>query len=210
MQSSSPRPSSPADTRQRLLAAAARVFAQHGLNGATTRAIAEAAGVNEVTLFRHFQSKDRLLAAVVGENFGPAAVPAAEAEPVATADLRADLLAHAHRYEKLLKHNLPLVRTMIGEIHHHARAQEKQVFRGIFLPVKAALLARIELAQRDGDLSAHVRADVLADLLCGMIFTGVLRRSAPDITLEYPASTYLEAAVDLVIRGAGAARARHE
>src|SRR3954466_8351143 len=64
------RPVMSASTRERLLAAAARVYARVGLNGATTRGIAAEAGVNEVTLFRHFKSKDRLLAAVVGDNFG--------------------------------------------------------------------------------------------------------------------------------------------
>jgi hypothetical protein len=43
-----------------------------------------------------------------------------------------------------------------------------------------------------------------------MIFTGVLRRSNPDIKLEYSASTYLESVVDLVLRGAAAGPARHE
>lgn len=47
--------------RQRILDAAREVFAQHGSIGATTRRIAEAAGVNEVTLFRHFGSKEALL-----------------------------------------------------------------------------------------------------------------------------------------------------
>jgi AcrR family transcriptional regulator len=49
------------DTRTELLKAAAAVFAQHGSRGSTTRRIAEAAGVNEVTLFRYFGSKDALL-----------------------------------------------------------------------------------------------------------------------------------------------------
>lgn len=210
MQPHAQRPSSPADTRQRLLDAAARVFARDGLAGATTRAIAEEAGVNEVTLFRHFQTKDRLLDAVVGENFGPAATVAVEAPPATTADLRADLLHHAQRYQRLLEHNLPLVRTMIGEIQHHRREQEKHVFHGIFRPVKAAILARIEAAQAAGDLRADLRPNLLADLFGGMIFTGVLRRSSPDNTLEYSASSYLEAVVDLVLRGAAGGHARRE
>lgn len=47
--------------RDRILEAAREVFALHGSAGATTRRIAEAAGVNEVTLFRHFGSKQSLL-----------------------------------------------------------------------------------------------------------------------------------------------------
>ena len=53
------------DTHRRLLEAATRVFARSGLEGATTREIAREAGVNEVTLFRHFQSKENLLSAVL-------------------------------------------------------------------------------------------------------------------------------------------------
>ena len=47
--------------RNEILAAAAEVFAQHGFRGSTTRRIADAAGVNEITLFRQFGSKEALL-----------------------------------------------------------------------------------------------------------------------------------------------------
>jgi len=48
-------------SRERILEAAARVYATSGFRGATTRRIAEEAGVNEVTLFRLFGSKAVLL-----------------------------------------------------------------------------------------------------------------------------------------------------
>jgi AcrR family transcriptional regulator len=50
------------ENRCRILDAAARVYAEFGFRGATTRRIAQAAGVNEVTLFRTFGSKDALIA----------------------------------------------------------------------------------------------------------------------------------------------------
>lgn len=52
-------------TRDRILQAAGRLFGEVGYSRATTRAIAAAAGVNEVTLFRHFSSKQNLLVAFV-------------------------------------------------------------------------------------------------------------------------------------------------
>ena len=48
-------------TRESLLEVTARLYAEHGWRGTTTRRIAEAAGVNEVTLFRQFGSKESLL-----------------------------------------------------------------------------------------------------------------------------------------------------
>jgi len=49
------------DAREKLLEVAARVYAESGYRGTTTRRIAQEAGLNEVTLFRHFGSKDALL-----------------------------------------------------------------------------------------------------------------------------------------------------
>lgn len=52
--------------RQKILDAAAKVYCECGFRGATTRRIADEAGVNEVTLFRIFGSKSRLLAEAIG------------------------------------------------------------------------------------------------------------------------------------------------
>jgi AcrR family transcriptional regulator len=57
-----PRPRK-ADVKRQLLAAAVRLFAAHGYQAATPARIAEAAGVSEATLARHFDGK----AAVLGE-----------------------------------------------------------------------------------------------------------------------------------------------
>ena len=187
--------------RQRLLDAAARVFARDGLGGATTRAIAREAGVNEVTLFRLFRTKERLLDAVVGQNFGPAASQDRAPVPAATGDLRADLRGHARRYEQLLEDNLPLIRAMIGEIHHHGD-HERQVFKAIFRPLREALIARLEAAAAQGALRPGADPVILADLFNGMVFTGVLRRVSPHVKKEYPPADYLAAAVDLLLHGA--------
>ncbi len=48
-------------TRERILHAAREVVARKGKRAATTREIAEVAGVNETTLFRHFGTKEKLL-----------------------------------------------------------------------------------------------------------------------------------------------------
>jgi len=53
------------ETREKILTAAAEVMAEYGYARATTRKIAKAAGVNEVTLFRHFGSKRNLLSEMI-------------------------------------------------------------------------------------------------------------------------------------------------
>jgi TetR/AcrR family transcriptional regulator len=58
-----------AETRGAILAAAARIFAEAGLAGARTDAIAAAAGVNKALLYYYFESKQRLYEAVVEDHF---------------------------------------------------------------------------------------------------------------------------------------------
>jgi AcrR family transcriptional regulator len=53
------------EIRQQILKTAIRLFAQKGFRGTTTREIALAAGVNEVTIFRHFASKQELYSAIL-------------------------------------------------------------------------------------------------------------------------------------------------
>jgi AcrR family transcriptional regulator len=48
--------------RERLLGVAAELFYRHGIRAVGVEAIAEAAGTNKMTLYRHFPSKDELVA----------------------------------------------------------------------------------------------------------------------------------------------------
>lgn len=48
--------------RERLLTAARELFYRHGIRAVGVEAIAEAAGTNKMTLYRHFSSKDELVA----------------------------------------------------------------------------------------------------------------------------------------------------
>src|SRR5262245_26116281 len=49
--------------RERILQAARELFYRDGINAVGVDAIASAAGTNKMTLYRHFQSKDELIAA---------------------------------------------------------------------------------------------------------------------------------------------------
>jgi AcrR family transcriptional regulator len=189
--------------RQLLLTAAARIFARDGLEGATTRAISREAGVNEVTLFRHFGTKEHLLEAVVGSAFGVAGrAPDGDAPP-ATRSLRSDLEAFSRRYEALLMENLPLIRTMVGEIHRHAVCQH-QALRGIFLPMRESLIERLRTACRLGEARPDINPLVAADLFAGTIFSEVLRRETLKKSQGYSSAEYRKASVAIFLRGIAA------
>ncbi|MGO8791702.1 MAG: TetR/AcrR family transcriptional regulator [Terriglobia bacterium] len=54
------------ETRAAILKAAEQIYAEHGLAGARTDAIAAAAGVNKALLYYYFKSKEGLYQAVIG------------------------------------------------------------------------------------------------------------------------------------------------
>jgi AcrR family transcriptional regulator len=107
------------DPRTRILEAAARCYAELGSRGATTRRIAEAAGVNEITLFRHFGSKEALLDLVVQEWAAmqePPPLPPIPADPVGE-------LTHwvRNQHDELVKWR-PFIRRALGEASEHPDA----------------------------------------------------------------------------------------
>ena len=108
-------------SREKLLEAAARVYAECGFRGATTRRIAEEAGVNEVTIFRHFGSKAALIdEAVRIQSAGPwESRPQLPAEPV---DPERELTAWATGYVNYLRASRSLIRKTMGEIEERPDA----------------------------------------------------------------------------------------
>jgi len=187
------------ETHQRILTAAACVFARDGLQGATTREIAREADVHEVTLFRHFQTKENLLKAVLQRALNQQNEELATQPPFPPCDLRAGLMRHAILYENILNRNLSLIRTLIGEIHRH-QDHETTVVRGILLPVREQLIVLLGTARSDGVIRDDVDLPIAADLLGAMIFTAVLRRSSP-CPPDYSQDTYLKTCVDMFARG---------
>jgi AcrR family transcriptional regulator len=99
------------DTRARILAGAREVFGREGFDGATMEAIAAAANVGLVTVYRHFRDKEGLVAAFLDELAPRRAVR----ELRATGDLRADLQRLAERMLAGMRDEAPLVRLLILE-----------------------------------------------------------------------------------------------
>jgi AcrR family transcriptional regulator len=116
-------------TRDRILDAALKLFSQKGFLGATTRRIAREAGVAEVTLFRHFPTKEALFKEVIRRySFLPALrgiLPG-----LAEASYEEALLTIARRFLATLDERRDLIRIMLAERPHYP-SQVKGIFRGI-------------------------------------------------------------------------------
>jgi AcrR family transcriptional regulator len=186
-------------TRTRLIEAASQVFASLGVQGATTREIARVAGVNEVTLFRHFTSKEQLLGAVIKNAL--ALQTEALAHPKAwTQDLKVDLRQYAYLYNTMLETQEDLIRTFIGEAKRHPDAA-KQVIQEASKPLGEKLIVYLQSSQKRGIVRADLDPFPAVDMFTGMLLAGMLCRSAKFNQGSYSCEDYIETSVDIFVRG---------
>lgn len=99
-------------SREKIIRSALSLFSRQGITATTTKQIAERAGVNEVTLFRQFGSKQGLLLAVLQEAPMLERMQAALTEIVGAND---PLMAYGELSLELLGKVPELVRSLIGE-----------------------------------------------------------------------------------------------
>jgi AcrR family transcriptional regulator len=186
------------DTRSRILRAAAQVFAEEGYARATTRTLAAAAGVNEVTLFRHFGSKKGLFAAVIDAYAAPALTTALEAR--LTGDYREDLLVMGGHIMALLLERREGMLMMLCEASHFPEVGE--VLARNPRQLRQTLAGYLEQQMARG----HVRklhAEATAQAFWGMFFSyavslGILAEPvSPGLSREELISQF----VDIFVEG---------
>lgn len=179
----------------RLIAAALALFSRRGM-AATTREIAEEAGVNEVTLFRLFESKDQLLAAVVREVV-KAESEALDAVDLDDFDLRRDITAIAEVYSSTNEKYRAFLRTMISQ--RSQPEMTEQVVREVINPLREKFIRYLAEGQRRGLIRHGIDLRAAVDAFTGMIFASVLRRCI--YSPGYSQEAYLATCVDVFLAG---------
>lgn len=193
------------DHRQRILHAAARVYAQHGWRGATTRRIAEEAGVNEVTIFRQFGSKDALLEIAMREC---ARIEHAAVLPQQPVHPERELFQWVHAHHASLASMRDIVRQMMSEASERpetamcaaegpsgAFAQLRQYV--VHLRRHGWMAEQVET--RPGDVRGAVT------MLMGAVFADAMNREIMPAMFPQPVDDSLHAYVRIFLRGIGVA-----
>ena len=185
------------NVRDQLLVAAARVYADGGYHGATTRRIASTAGVNEITLFRHFGSKDVLLREALArcQSKDAAALPEEPGDPLR------ELTEWSRSHFRDLQARAPLIRICLAEFAEHPGLFTPE----ISCPVRAAsaLAGYLERLKQRELVSASFDPRVAATMLLGALFADAVGRDiVPDMYAAEPEDTLTEY-VALFLRGLG-------
>jgi AcrR family transcriptional regulator len=186
------------DTRDRLLGVTARLFAESGYHGTTTRRIAQEADLNEVTVFRHFGSKDALIREALQRVARDRRPLLDTAAPDAIAELdRWALACFTHFYD-----NRNLIRRMMGEM-----VERPEIAPGLSQDTNEEFFQLVRFLQalkQRGAARADFRPEAAAGMLIGALLSNALWRDLlPDMP---PPQENVRLYVDLMLRAVGAER----
>jgi TetR/AcrR family transcriptional repressor of mexJK operon len=185
-------------TSDKILLAAIDLMAEKGYNGTTTKEIAARAGVNEVTLFRHFGSKQKLLEAAFDRfHYGEEMTKLFKER--LSGDLHADLLLISRTYHSIMHRN----RKLLAIAHREGHALPKKVHeRAMRHPqqLKQLLTDYFTTMAKRGRV-VQSRSDLLALSFMWMNFGAFMSKLSenpgPGVTLD----DFIEESVAVFVRG---------
>jgi AcrR family transcriptional regulator len=189
----------PEATRQRLLQAALQLFGQVGYAQATTRRIADAAGVNEVTLFRHFGSKKDLLAACIAAH--NAAGFSGTFNVGLSGDYPADILTMARRQTADTRRSQEVLRMLLCDARSVPELRQALLAGGRenFSRLSAYFQEQIDAGTVRPDLPAAALATAFDSLFSSSVLFEHL--FAEDLAPQLPVDELITPLVALFVRG---------
>lgn len=169
-------------SRQRILAAALRIYGEHGFSGSTTRRIATEARVNEVTIFRQFGSKAALMAEAV---LTPPAVPPLPMLPENPGNPTVELHAWALSLLDWLRETRTVIRRSFAETTDHPEVAGRlhshvEAWNGTLKSYVASL-------EQQGRIARSADTDIASSMLIAALLTdGLGRIELPNVFAVNP------------------------
>lgn len=196
------------ETQERILNAARQVYAEAGFRGTTTRRVAQAAGVNEVTLFRHFGTKEALVKAALSGNY-PASSNATLEEPV---DPPAELLVWTTAVFEHWYASRHLISKVLGDLAEHPELAPEMCDEP---GSEHQMLSRYFVRMRElGMTTNEFHPDAVAGMLTGGIFSHAIWRDFTTMIVLPPHQEVMRHFVGLMLAAVGyqapVARSRKE
>lgn len=178
-------------TELSILKAATKLFSEYGYNGVSTKKIADAAGVNEVTLFRQFKNKSNLLQAVI-KYFSYEGNIIEKISNDLTCDLVTDLRTFAEVYYMFLVNNIKMYKIQMREISDDGKRFTNSIEYTLFM--KDYLYRKVEMGEFTGD--PGIISKGMVSMIMG-IFT--LQVYSPDIFEEVKNRELIEEYISKII-----------
>lgn len=157
------------DTDEKLIESALLLVSQKGYLGTSTKEIAQKAGVTEVTLFRHFGSKERLFEEVLNRHtFLPRLRDLLSRGEDSSHDFPDTLQLIGISFFETLKERKSLVRIMMSEINVYP--EKIRVFHSKCIDETIQLLEGYLKSQQEKGVLKKFPSDIGSRAFLGMIF----------------------------------------
>jgi AcrR family transcriptional regulator len=189
---------SPDLTKRRILQAAELVFSRDGFQGATTREIAREAGVNEVTIFRHFHTRKELLGATL-ERGCAACANLIHPEDILKGELADCLERFVREMYFVVKQREAIVRAFIGEARLFPESIRCEL-KEFMLSRKALIVEVLQRAQELGLVRKSVDVSAAADCIRDSVHSAMLRHTLYHTDPE-TVDAHLRGVTDILYRG---------
>ena len=189
-------------TKARLIEAALDLFAERGVTETTTKAVAERAQVNEVTLFRNFGNKYRLLLAVIQDSAVFAKLVHALVEKANEKENVAEFLReYAQESLHTLEKAPDLVRSIVGEAGNYPVENRMALGKGLN-EANRYVAAYLEQAIARENISSDFTPEQIVNLF-NFLLIGyfVVESSTEGYTYWEDHDNFLESLVNLFLQG---------
>ncbi|MES2305145.1 MAG: helix-turn-helix domain-containing protein [Gemmatimonadota bacterium] len=186
-------------TRSSLLDVTARIYSEFGWRGTTTRRIAEAAGVNEVTIFRQFGSKEALLLESIQSASREESTNHLPEVPQA---LRRELVAWALAHHTEISSKRQIIRNCLAEWEEHPELAPVVCEGG--MKAFADTTRYLAAARAGGLLGAEGSLEAATVMLMNAVFMDAMTRDVGPLSPPHTVPEVVEMFVDLVLRALGA------
>jgi AcrR family transcriptional regulator len=162
-------------SRERILAAALEIVAEHGYRGCSVAAVAERAGVATGSVYRHFPAKSGLLAEVfctVSRREADALIRAAGLEAGAPARITAMIETFAGRALRAPRQAYALLAEPVDPVVDAERLVFRRIHHAAFAGVIADGVTAGELPPQDVAVSATALVGAISEALVGPLAAG--------------------------------------
>lgn len=156
------------ETKEKLLEATFNLISEKGYLGATTREIAHRAGVTELTLFRHFGSKEKLFEEVLKKYTFLPKLKGLLPE-LKKMSYKESLWVLGERFVETLKDRKSLIRIMISEINLYPE-KIRDAYSSFINELISALAGYFRYLQGK-KVTRHLSPEMAARAFLGMIFS---------------------------------------
>lgn len=185
------------ETRERILAAASQLMAKKGYKGATTKKISQLAGVNEVTIFRHFKNKEAILDELLQGISGIRQ----QLENVLQSDFsgwKEMLQRYARAYYELLVERKEILMICMIEADNHPEVVK--LFSSVPMTAVEVLAAKLQELQDQGHLPKN-GACTAALMFVSTFFYAFMAKYRVGLAVDFQEEQLFEEATDILMNG---------